>query len=60
MKCPYAVNRKVVTQTSMQYDENGCQTSYTEYQNNQAEFVNCLEEECGAYNKETGKCEYKC
>ena len=59
MKCPYAVSRKVVTQTTMQYDENGCQTSYTEYQNNQAEFVNRLEEECGAYNKETQKCEYK-
>lgn len=59
MKCPYAVTRKVVTQTSMQYDENGNQTSYTEYQNNTAEFVNCLGEECGVYNKDTQKCEYK-
>ena len=59
MKCPYAVNRQVVTQTTMQYDENGSQTSYAEYQNNTAAFVNCLQEECGAYNTETKKCEYK-
>lgn len=59
MKCPYAVNRQVVTQTAMQYDENGCQTSYTEYQNNTAHFVDCLKKECGAYNADTKKCEYK-
>ena len=60
MKCPYAVSRKIVTHTTMQYDENGNQTGYTEYQNNAAEFVNCLGEECGAYNAEAKKCEYKC
>ncbi len=58
MKCPYAVNRQTVTQTTMQYDENGRQTCYTEYQNNTAKFVDCLEEECGAYNADTKKCEY--
>lgn len=59
MKCPYAVNRQVVTQTSIQLNEEGNQTGYTEYQNNTAVFVDCLEEECGAYNAETKKCEYK-
>lgn len=60
MKCPYAVSRKVVTQTVMQYDENGNQTGFTEYQNNTAEFVSCLKEDCGAYNADTNRCEYKC
>lgn len=32
MICPYAVNRKVVTQTRMTYDENGQQTSWMEAQ----------------------------
>ena len=59
MRCPYAVNRHTVTQTIIQYDENGNQTNFTEYQNNTASFVDCLEEECGAYNKSTKKCEYK-
>ena len=59
MKCPYAVNRQVVTQTSIQLNEEGNQTGWTEYQNNTAVFVDCLEEECGAYNAETKKCEYK-
>ena len=59
MKCPYAVSRKTVTQCSIQYDENGQQKDWTEYQNNTAHFVDCLKEECGAYNKDTNKCEYK-
>jgi len=59
MKCPYAVNRQVTTQSIMQYNEEGQQTSWTEYQNNTAQFVNCLKEECGAYNPDTGRCEYK-
>lgn len=59
MKCPYAVNRQVVTQTSIQLNEEGNQTGWTEYQNNTAVFVDCLEEECGAYNAERKKCEYK-
>ena len=59
MKCPYAVNRQTVTQTSIQLNEEGNQTGYTEYQNNTAVFVDCLKEECGAYNADTKKCEYK-
>jgi len=54
--CPYAVNRKVVTQTRMTYDENGQQTSWMEAQQNTAEFVKCQKEECGAF--QDGKCCY--
>lgn len=60
MKCPYAVNRQTTTQCMIEHNEEGQQKSWTEYQSNQAQFVNCLEKECGAYNPETGRCEYKC
>lgn len=60
MKCPYAVNRRVTTQTVLEYNDEGQQKSWTEYQSNTAQFVNCLEKERGAYNPETGRCEYKC
>lgn len=58
MKCPYAVSRCQVTQTTIKYDDNGNQVGFTEVQNNNAEFVDCLRENCGAFNKETNKCEY--
>jgi len=58
MICPYAVNRKVVTQTRMTYDENGQQTSWMEAQQNTAEFVECQKENCGAFHD--GKCCYGC
>lgn len=60
MKRPYAVRRQIITQTVMQYDENGNQTSYTEYQDDIPVFASCLKEECGAYNADSQKCEYKC
>lgn len=58
-KCPYAVNRQIVTQTKMEYNDEGQQTSWQEVQNNAAVFVNCLGEQCGAFNESTGKCEYR-
>lgn len=60
MKCPYAVNRQTTTQCMIEHNEEGQQTGWTEYQNNQASFIDCLKEECGAYNPETSRCEYKC
>jgi hypothetical protein len=59
MKCPYAVHRQSTTQTVIEYAEDGQQKSWTEYQNNTAHFVDCQKEECGAFNPETGRCEYK-
>ncbi len=59
MKCPYAVNRQSVTQTKVEYNEDGNQSGWTEYQNNTAQFLDCLQEECGAYNPETNRCQYK-
>lgn len=59
MKCPYVVHRKYVTQTHVKYDEDGRQTDWMEVQNDNAEFTECLKEECAAYNAEKQKCEYK-
>ena len=60
MKCPYTVNRHITTQTVIEYNDEGNQKSYTEYQSNIASFAKCLKKECGAYNADTEKCEYKC
>ena len=57
MKCPYAVNRQTITETVIEYDDEGNQTGYTEITNNNAAFINCLGEECGAYKN--GECCYK-
>lgn len=57
MVCPYAVNRKVVTQSRIQYNDDGQQTSWVEAQTNTAEFVECQKENCAAF--QDGKCCYK-
>ena len=56
MFCPYAVNRKIVRSTKMEYDDDGRQTSYIEGENNTADFLKCPQEECGAW--QDGKCCY--
>ena len=56
MKCPYAVTRKEVNQTKIEYDENGNQSFYSEVRNNIAVFVECEKENCGAW--QDGKCCY--
>ncbi len=56
MKCPYAVHRKTVTKTQMEYDDDGQQTSWVEAQNNMASFAECQKENCGAW--QNGKCCY--
>ena len=56
MKCPYAVNRHRVTQTSIDYDEDGVEIGSQIVERNTAEFVNCLQENCGAWKN--GRCEY--
>lgn len=49
MKCPYAVNRKTVSQTTFEYDENGMQTLQQTVENNKASFPECLQSSCGAW-----------
>lgn len=56
MKCPYAVNRHTVSQTNIEYNEEGVQTFQQTVENNTASFVDCLEENCGAWRD--GRCEY--
>ena len=46
MKCPYAVDRRTVAQTSFEYNEDGVPTFQQTVENNTASFVECLREEC--------------
>ena len=56
MKCPYAVNRHTVSQTAFTYDESGNQTFQQTIENNTADFLDCLKEQCGAFRN--GRCQY--
>lgn len=56
MKCPYAVNRRMVSQTKFEYNEDGTQTFQQTVENNTASFLDCLMEECGAWKD--GRCQY--
>lgn len=56
MKCPYVIHRRMVTQSSIEYNEDGQQNSWTEVRNNIAEFAECKKENCGAWHR--GKCCY--
>lgn len=59
MKCPYAVNRIVQTKTEINYDAESKEDGSVVTTINNAEFINCLENQCGAFNPATGRCEYK-
>ena len=52
MKCPYAMNRKTVSQTIFEHDENGVQTFQQTVEDNKASFPDCLMQECGAWENE--------
>lgn len=57
MKCPYVVNQQTITKTNIEYNEDGQQKAYIEFQNNKSEFVDCLEKDCEAFYD--GRCHYK-
>lgn len=56
MFCPYAVNRKTVTQTVYDYNEDGSVAQAQTVETNNAEFLQCKQQECGAFRN--GKCCY--
>lgn len=56
MKCPYVIDRKIITQTHIEHDEDGQQKDWTEVQNNKAVFAECEKENCGAWRN--GRCCY--
>lgn len=58
MKCPYAVHRNRTVQTSINYDENGQQTSWQEASIDKAIFCDCLQKDCGAWDRWENKCNY--
>lgn len=57
MKCPYAVDRRTVSQTSFEYDEDGVEVFRQTVEDNTASFLECLREECGAW--QDGRCQYR-
>lgn len=59
MKCPYVVHRQVIRQSKTEYNAEGAPCFYQDIENNKAAFADCLETECGAYNKELKRCDYK-
>ena len=56
MKCPYAVNRHLVQQTIYEYDDDGEMTFQSVIEQNAADFVDCLKDDCGAWRD--GRCQY--
>ena len=57
MKCPYAVSRHTVTQTTFEYDEDRAETFRQTIEKNTAEFSECPKEDCGAW--QDGRCGYR-
>lgn len=56
MKCQYAVNRHLVQQTIYEYDDDGEMTFQQVIEQNAADFVDCLKDDCGAWRD--GRCQY--
>lgn len=57
MKCPYAVTRKLMQKIVYTYDDDGQQIEQQTFETNLAEYVQCLEQECAAY--QDGRCCYR-
>lgn len=57
MKCPYNVNYQIVTQSKMEYNDEGQMTINTNIQNQTVQMIECIKEECAAF--EDGKCRYR-
>lgn len=57
MFCPYAVNRVSVQQTIYEYNDDGTTKMHHTIDHNNAEFVKCKKQECGAWRD--GKCCYQ-
>ncbi len=49
MFCPYAVTRIIKTTSYFEYDEDGRNTKAETTEYNNAVFVDCQKENCGAY-----------
>ncbi|WP_195984068.1 hypothetical protein [Clostridium sp. D33t1_170424_F3] len=57
MKCPYAVNTRIITQISFEHDDNGIPTTQTAIENQEIAFPDCLERDCAAWID--GRCQYR-
>ncbi len=57
MKCPYAVHRRIVSQTKFEYNEDGTVLCQTTVDNNTAQMLECAREDCGAW--QGGRCNYR-
>lgn len=57
MKCPYTTDTEQVNQTNYEYDDDGKTIFYEHKMVEHQTYIECLKEECGAYND--GRCRYK-
>ena len=56
MKCPYAVNTKIVTKIGFKYDDNGLPVTQTAIEGQEVLFPECIKRECAAWHD--GGCWY--
>lgn len=56
MICPYAVNCHCVQQTVYEYNDDGTTKMHQTIEHNNAEFIECKQEGCGAWCN--GRCNY--
>lgn len=57
MKCPYAVNTRIITQIRFEYDDCGAQTTQTAVENQEATFPDCVRDDCADWLD--GRCQYR-
>lgn len=57
MVCPYVVSRRIVSQTTFEYDEAGNQSGQQILEHETAQFTKCHKESCGAWQE--GRCAYR-
>lgn len=50
MKCPYAVNTKIVTKIGFKYDDNGLPVTQTAIEGQKVMFPECIKRECAAWH----------
>lgn len=57
MKCPYAVNTKIITQIGFVHDGDGLPVTQTAIEKQEASFLDCINECCAAWYN--GRCQYR-
>lgn len=56
MKCPYAVNTKIITQIGFAHDDSGLPVTQTAVESQESDFLDCVKEDCAVWRD--GCCQY--